>query len=240
MSCEPDIATPTADLVAAAQCGDCARRGRCIGGLLVAGMTPEQINAVGMSRSVLDKGDHLFRVGEPAEHLYAVRGGALKTYVTTAAGEEEIRGFQLSEDIAGLDAVCQPQFRSSARALSRTWVCRLPIAAVQLHMLKSSSFRDKVLAGLGRELDRLHGMLHRERCSADQRVASFLISRLDSTAQSGAEVDLPMSRVDLARYLDMAAETISRVFTRLQKRNILRSGGAGCQVVDRAALYAMA
>lgn len=221
-------------------CQECSRRSRCLGGMLVEGMSAEQAATVGVSRSVVDKGDHLYRADDRAEHLYVVRGGALKTYVTSVEGDEEIRGFHLAEEVAGLDAVCQPQFRSSARALSRTWVCRLPIAAVRSRMLESGSFRDKVLNSLGREFDRLNGMLHRERCTADQRVAGFLLSQLDAAATPRTELELPMSRVDLARYLDLATETISRVFTRLQSRNILRSKGAHCQVLDRAALSALA
>lgn len=221
-------------------CMDCPRRQRCLGGQLVEGLSPAQAQAVGVTRAVLDKGDHLYRIGDRADFLYAVRGGALKTYVVSPEGEEEIRGFQLAEDVTGLDAVCQSNFRSNARALSRTWICRLPIAAVRSRMLESGRFRDSVLGKLGREFDRLHGMLHRERCSADQRVASFLLSQLDAAPAASNEFDLPMSRVDLARYLDLATETVSRVFTRLQSRKIVQSQGARCAIVDREALAALA
>lgn len=220
-------------------CRDCARSSRCLGGQLSADGAPSA-QAAGVIRMVVDKGDHLYRVGDSAEHLYVVRGGALKTYVVSSGGDEEIRGFHLAEELAGLDAVCQPQFRANARALSRTWVCRLPIAAVRSRMLESASFRDRILGALGREFDRLNGMLHRERCSADQRVASFLMSQLAATPAPKPEIELPMSRVDLARYLDLATETISRVFTRLQTRNILQTRGAHCEVVDLAALSALA
>ncbi len=107
-------------------------------------------------------------------------------------------------------------------------------------MLESGSFRDRILANLGREFDRLNGMLHRERCTADQRVASFLMSQLRCDETEKTEIQLPMSRVDLARCLDLATETVSRVFTRLQARNILRSQGAVSEVVDRDALSALA
>ncbi len=225
---------------ATAPCTDCPRQSRCLGGLLVEGMTPAQAQSAGVSRSVLDKGEHLYRIGDQAEHLYLVRGGALKTYVVSADGDEEIRGFQLAEDIVGLDAICNPEFRANARALSRTWVCRLPIAAVRARMLETVQFRDRILSALGHEFDRLHGMLHRERCSADQRVAAFLLSQLDATVTPGSEIELPMSRVDLGRYLDLATETVSRVFTRLQTRKVLRKQGTRCEVVDRDALCALA
>lgn len=234
------ISQQSAAVNASQSCLECIRKSRCIGGLLVEGMPVDQASNVAVCRMVVDKGEHLYRADDKADHVYVVRGGALKTYVTSLEGDEEIRGFHLAEEVAGLDAICQPSFRSSARALSRTWVCRLPIAAVRSRMLESGSFRDRILANLGREFDRLNGMLHRERCTADQRVASFLMSQLKGDETEKTEIQLPMSRVDLARYLDLATETVSRVFTRFQARNILRSQGAVCEVVDRDALSALA
>lgn len=232
---------PSTAVSASHPCLDCSRKSRCLGGLLVEGMPADQAATVAVTRMVVDKGEHLYRADDQADHLYVVRGGALKTYVSSIDGNEEIRGFHLAEEVAGLDAICQTSFRSSARALSRTWVCRLPITAVRSRMLESGLFRDRILANLGREFDRLNGMLHRERCTADQRVASFLVSQLKGDQQDKqAQIQLPMSRVDLARYLDLATETISRVFTRLQTRNILRSQGAVCEVVDGDALRALA
>jgi len=226
-------------LAAKSPCSECSRAKRCFAGMLVEGMTESQIQSVGVSRSAVNKGDHLFHAGDPAEHLYVVRGGALKTYVVSPGGDEEVRGFQLADDVAGLDAVCHARFCTSARAISRAWVCRLPIAAVRSRMLESASFRDRVLTALGREFDRLHNMLHRERCTADQRVASFLLSQLNSGSSNDNAIELSMSRADLARHLDLATETVSRVFARLQSRQIVRSEGARCEVIDRSALSAL-
>jgi len=224
----------------ASPCHSCARRKTCLGGALVENMNER---APTVTRCVIDKGNHLFRSGDTADTLYVVRSGATKTYVVSAEGEEEIRGFQLANDVAGLDAVCSDAHRGNAKAIGRTWVCRLPAAAVRARMGESSSFRERVLSSLGREFERLHTMLHRERCSADQRVASFLLAQLPVNSSGATEaqdaLELPMSRTDLARYLDLATETVSRVFTRLQTRNIVRSQGARCEIVDRAALRAL-
>lgn len=220
-----------------APCHECARRRHCLGGLLCDdGVTDAQPNP-GVHRSVLPKGQHLHRYGDRAETVAVIRSGALKTYVVSPEGEEQIRAFQLANDIAGLEAICSDTYRGSAKALSRTWVCRLPIAAVRARMLESPVFRDRLLATFGRELDRLHGMLHRERCNADQRVAAFLLAQFDAGDGSGALL-LPMTRADLARHLDLATETVSRVFTRLQARKALRADGAYCEILDRDLLVA--
>lgn len=223
-----------------APCHECSRRESCLGGALV---SEDGLDNPGVQRLVIDRGDHLFREQDAAEALYVVRGGALKTYVVSAEGDEEVQGFQLSQDIAGLDALGTPTYRNSVRALSRTWLCRLPAAAVRERMMGSERMRDRLLAAMSHEFDRLHGMLHRERCSAEQRVAGFLVTQLDAQPNHDAEkaeITLPMSRSDLARYLDLATETVSRVFTRLQDRNVLRTSGAHCVITDRAALSNLA
>ncbi|MDB5971345.1 MAG: family transcriptional regulator, anaerobic regulatory protein [Hydrocarboniphaga sp.] len=222
----------------ASPCTDCSRRDKCLGAAL---------NAVpgssgGVTRSAVDRGAHLWRVGDTVDSIYVIRGGASKTYVVSEAGNEEIRGFQLANDVAGLDALCGSTHRTNARAISRTWVCRLPIAAVRARMSESAEFRDGLLSKLGREFDRLHDMLHRERCTADQRVAAFLVRQIENEnpPETGTvDLELPMTRTDLARYLDLANETVSRVFTRFQNLNIMRSTGARCEILDRSALGAL-
>ncbi len=224
----------TVSSAAVSPCADCARRESCLGG----GLSDQ----AAVTRTAIDKGSHLWRVGDTVDSIYVIRGGASKTYVVSESGDEEIRGFQLANDVAGLDSLCGNTHRTNAKAIARTWVCRLPIAAVRSRMSESTEFRDRLMTRLGREFDRLHEMLHRERCTADQRVAAFLVRQIDAepTQTSGpVEVELPMSRTDLARYLDLANETVSRVFTRLQNRNIMRSNGTRCQIIDADALGAM-
>lgn len=217
-------------------CLECARRGHCLGGALVA----EALHPPQVTRGVVPKGEHLFRAGDRADTIYLIRSGATKTYVVSSEGEEEVRGFQLANDTAGLEAVCSDHYHANAAALTRTWICKLPAAAVRERVTTSPSFRDRVFASLGREFERLHGMLHRERCAADRRVAGFLLGQLRRQGtELDDEIELPMSRADLGRYLGLATETVSRVFTRLQDRGMVRNHGARCHIVDRAALQAL-
>ncbi|MDT0497518.1 Crp/Fnr family transcriptional regulator [Algiphilus sp. W345] len=217
-------------------CSDCARAGHCLGGAL----TADSLHPPQVVRRVVAKGEHLYHAGDPADTLYVIRGGATKTYVCSSDGEEEVRGFQLANDAAGLESVCDRSYHTNAVALSRSWVCKLPAAAVREKMTRSPSFRDRVLSKLCHEFERLYGMLHRGRCAADQRVADFLVTQL--RGQDGdirSEIDLPMSRTDLARYLGLTTETVSRAFTRLQERGVLKRRGAHCEIVNPAALQAL-
>jgi len=226
-----------------APCHECLRKSRCLGGAL-AGESAEAAADAGVTRGVLSRGEHLFRIGDAADAIYVVRSGATKSYVVSSEGDEEILGFQLSDDAAGLDAIGSNTYRSSTKALSRSWLCRLPMASVRKKLAESDNFREHLLGSIGQEFARLHGMLHRERCTAEQRVASFLLKHLQEKEQERQtrvdEVELPMSRSDLARYLDLATETVSRVFTRLQGKNLLECSGSRCRIVDRQGLAALA
>lgn len=222
---------------ATSPCHDCARGAHCLGAALVEACA----NPPTVTRTVIDKGEHLFRSGDAGDSLYVIRSGAIKTYVDSAEGEEQIRSFALANDVAGLDAVCGGVHRTGAKAIGRTWVCRLPLNAVRSRMAESVRFRDRLLAALDREFSRLHRLLDRERYSADRRVASFLLSRIETdTANPSPAIELPMSRTDLARHLDLATETVSRVFTRLQGREILRSQGTRCEILNTEALRTVA
>lgn len=225
-------------------CNDCSRGARCFGGQLSDALAASGGSVPQITRQVYGQRDYLHRQGDRCEALQVVRGGATKTFVTSSEGEEEIFGFQLAGDVAGLDAIGASEQRNNLRAITRTWTCRLPLADVRTALALSESFRDQLLGRMAQEVSRLHGMLHRERCTAEQRVAAFLLAQLDReppvSTEQGLEVRLPMSRVDLARYLDLATETVSRVFTRLQGRELLRAEGSRCIIFDPAGLSRLA
>jgi len=231
----------------ASPCADCPKSERCFGGMLhqaviEAGGTPPQI-----TRTVHAQRQYIHRQGDRCDALYLIRGGATKTFVTSTEGEEEISGFQLASDVAGLEAIGAERYRSNLRAITRTWSCRLPLGDVRQALSLSEPFRDELLHRMSDEVSRLHGMLHRERCNAEQRVAAFLMAQLNReippaqrAERESLEISLPMSRVDLARYLSLATETVSRVFTRLQGKDLLRSEGSRCVITNAAELARLA
>lgn len=225
-------------------CTDCPRGARCFGGVLNEALLKGCGQPAQVTRQVHSQRSYIHRQGDSCEALHVIRGGATKSFMTSSEGEEEIFGFQLPGDVAGLDAIGANKYRSNLRAITRTWSCRLPLSDVRTALAVSDDFRNDLLNRMSQEVSRLHGMLHRERCSAEQRVAAFLLAQLDrepvSQTEEGLELTLPMSRVDLARYLDLATETVSRVFTRLQGRSLLRTDGGRCVIVDLQALSRLA
>lgn len=178
-----------------------------------------------MSRLRVQRGEHLYRMGDPMDFLYIVSGGAFKSYVISPEGDEQVLGFELPGDIMGIDSVTNPRFQSSAVAISLSLVCRMPADAIRCRIGESAEFRERLVVGMGREIRRLHRMLHMGRRSAEQRVAVFLLSqthKLETEGFPGYSQRLPMSRRDIGHFLGLAVETVSRVFTRLQRAGALR------------------
>ncbi len=243
-----DAAPTAAELsnISIFRCSNCMRAESCFGAALDGAIC----NRHGESLPVLDifaRGKHLYSVDDKVEQIYIVRSGAVKTYHLTADGEEQIVGFHLPGDVVGIDAVATGTFQSSAVAIAVTEVCRLPISAIHGRSAESLSFRQAVLGGVGREIQRLHRLLYLERCTAEQRLAAFLLGHARKLPKSGGvsgaakmAVMLPMSRADIGKFLDLATETVSRMFSKLQSAGIIAVHGAEVELIDLATLQTYA
>ena len=194
---------------------------------------------------VLEKGDHLFRTGDPAGHLYFLKSGSLKAYLLSPAGEEKVVAFHFPGDLIGLESMGFEREALCVEALSVCRTCTLPrnelaelcarSRSVMRHLLLQASCRLRFDASLFALLGRR---------SAEQRVASFLLELSRRLAERDApirEFELKMTRADIASYLALAVETISRVLTRLQDNNVLEvERNRRVFIVDLEAMEALA
>lgn len=192
----------------------------------------------------IQKGQILFQQGDEFQSVFAVRTGALKTYTLASNGEEQITGFHLASELVGLAGYNSDSYPLTAKALETTTVCEIPL--VQLETLADE------LPGLRRQLMRTMGgeirhdqsmMLLLSKKNAEERVASFLLNVSDRYARRGfsaTKFRLPMSRVDISNYLGLAVETISRVFTRFQKNELIDTQGKEVELLDLVTLQELA
>jgi len=185
------------------------------------------------------RGAYLYHSGDAAEFLYVIRKGAVKSYLVSVDGHEQIVGFHGVGDVVGFDCIGSREFDGNAVAIADTEVDRLPVDAIHRHIAESDFFRQEVLVGMRREIQRLHHLLQLERCTAQQRVSSFLLGQLLKQGMSGdaiARVELPMTRAEMGSFLDLATETVSRVFTHLQDRGVIRVVAGAAEVTALSAL----
>lgn len=188
--------------------------------------------------------DRLFRVADPLVSLYIARDGAFKTVSLSEHGEEQIVGFHLPGELIGLDALGNGLHRCEAIALTNAHVCEVPLiqltsVAAQLPRLQQQLLR-VIGQGMDRDQDHLNMLVKRQ---ATERIALFLhglSERYQLIGQSALQFKLPMSREDIANYLGLALETVSRGFTRLQDDGVISVHGRLIEISDRKQLARLA
>lgn len=170
----------------------------------------------------LDAGQPLFHEGDPATRVFTLTHGALKLYKLLPDGRRQVTGFMLPGDFLGITIDDDHAF--TVEALTQSKLCWFPRdrfgAFVEMHPeLERGLYR---LAA--HELAAAQAqMVLLGRKTAEERVASFFIDLLER-GDSSAErmIDLPMSRLDIADYLGLTKETVSRVLAALKGRRIVR------------------
>jgi CRP/FNR family transcriptional regulator, nitrogen fixation regulation protein len=156
----------------------------------------------------------IYGEAEPAEYLYKVVSGAVRTYKVLADGRRQIGGFYLPGDIFGLEAGAEHAF--SAEAVSDSNVLVIKRSAVMDLAARDSGVAQQLWTVTGCELQRAqeHVMLLIK--SAQERVAGFLVE-MAKRAPGASTIQLAMSRQDIADYLGLTIETISRTLTQFEK-----------------------
>jgi CRP/FNR family transcriptional regulator len=113
----------------------------------------------------------------------------------------------------------------SAMALETTSVCELPFSGLEDLSRQVAGLQHQLFKLVGKEISNEHSMLLMlGNRSAEERLATFLLSlssRLHERGFSAHEFNLSMSRHDIANYLGLAVETVSRLFTRFQEEGLL-------------------
>lgn len=171
------------------------------------------------------RGEPLFRVGDPFHSLFAVRSGSIKVHLPTVNGEEQIVGFHLPGELLGLDAMGHEVHTCTAIALETSSVCELPYRQMQDLCHQFTGLNEQFLNLISKEINGEHEMLLMlGKKNAEVRLATFLLNlsaRFKARGFSEREFNLSMSRHDIANYLGLAVETVSRLFTRFHEENVL-------------------
>ena len=192
----------------------------------------------------IERGERLFRAGDPLASVYVARQGAFKTLTVSESGEEHVVGFHLAGELVGLDALGTGQHRCEAVALVTSHVCEVPFQDLANVAAQLPSLQQQLLRVIGQSADRDQD--HMEmlvRRQANERIALFLhglSERLRRLGESGSQFKLPMSREDIARFLGLALETVSRGFSRLQEEGVISVIGRRLEILDHGQLDRLA
>jgi CRP/FNR family transcriptional regulator len=187
------------------------------------------------------EGEHIFREGDPFTAIAAVRSGTVKTYVTDHEGREHVQGFFLPGEVIGLNAISQARYPSNAVALDSVMLCRFSFPNIAALATRMPGLQLQLFKLLSSDIGK--AALLSGNFSADERMAAFLITLSRRYAARGFSANrflLTMTRTDIANYLRLASETVSRVFRRFQDDGIIEVDRREITLKDRARLEAMA
>ena len=155
----------------------------------------------------------IFGENEPADYVYKVISGSVRTYKILSDGRRQVGGFYLPGDIFGLQFADEHTF--SAEAITDAKVVVVKRSALTALAGRDAAIGRELFALTGRELRRVQDRVLLLVKSAQERVASFLLEMAER-ASAGNIVELPMSRQDIADYLGLTIETVSRTLTGLE------------------------
>lgn len=177
-----------------------------------------------VSPMALQPNQTLLRQGDPRRKVYSLTSGMLRLFTDLPDGRRQIAGFLLPGDYLGL--VDDDVHSQSAEAVIASNLCAFPIREMELLMSEFPSLRDRLhrmtRVALRQAQD---NQLMLGRLAPLEKLASFLLT-LDARANGRPHhrqvLRLMMSRTDIADYLGLTIETVSRCFTRLKTQGLIR------------------
>lgn len=186
------------------------------------------------------KGDALFRPGDAADAVYAVRVGTIKTCITTASGRNQVVTFHLPGEIIGLESLVQVTHACRATALEDTSLCLIPSDVLKAQAVHIAPLRNRLLEAFSHEARHQRDQaVMLGQMTAEERIATFLLTlseRLSARGFAASEFLLRMSREDIGSHLGLKLETVSRILSRMGGAGLLRVRARNVAILDRESL----
>lgn len=186
------------------------------------------------------KGDHLYRQDDAFESVYAVRSGSFKSYILSDSGKRRVTGFFLPGEIIGMDGIASKIYANSTMALEHSSICEIPFTQLERLSQQLPNLQHHFFAIMGNEIakdQQIHTLL--SSYTAEQRTTSFLLglsTRYARISLSPTRFLLPMIRIDIGEYLGLTVETMSRIFTALQRKGLISVNNREIELLDIEAL----
>ncbi|NRB22896.1 electron transport transcriptional regulator EtrA [Shewanella sp.] len=224
-------------------CHDCSMADLCIPFTLNSHEL-DQLDEVIERKKPIQKGEQIFKSGDPLKSLFAIRSGTVKSFTITEQGDEQITGFHLAGDVIGFDGIHSQMHQSFAQALETSMVCEIPYGTLDELTGTMPKLRQQVMRLMSHEIQSDQEMiLLLSKKNAEERLAAFisnLANRFGSRGFSPKEFRLTMTRGDIGNYLGLTVETISRLLGRFQKAELIEVKGKYITIINFDALAELA
>lgn len=196
----------------------------------------DELDKVVDRRSSDKTGDYLYREGQTCNAIYAVRSGSIKTTKQNKSGESQIVGFHLPGELLGFDGFANDKYECSAQFLETTSVCELPLSSLETLCHSVPTLQHQMRRIMGLEVKNDHDLLLLlGKMSADEKLATFLLNmstRMKQRNWKELEFNLSMPRQDIANYLGLAVETISRLISQFHEKGLVETNKRNIKITD--------
>lgn len=204
----------------------------------------DRLNNIIQRGKPLQKGEYLYRANDHFDAVYAIRSGAVKAVSISDSGEEQVTGFYLPGEVVGMDGLADNHYTNSVIALETASVCEIPFNRLEELSLQIPSLQRHFFQLMSREITQDQQVITLlSKGSAEARIASLLLSISSRNGRrnlSANEFILPMSRTDIGNFLGLTIETVSRIFTRLQKNDVISVDKKEISITNMDALRTIA
>ncbi|WP_068874862.1 MULTISPECIES: helix-turn-helix domain-containing protein [unclassified Phenylobacterium] len=181
-----------------------------------------------------EPGATIYAQSDPAEFIYQVVSGVVRTITLHRDGRRIVHGFHLPGEIFGMER--EKIHHCSAEAVDATRLVQCPVtrlnALAEIDKEAAKELWMSLLVSRDRTAERFMYVLHG---TAFEKLAYFLID-LAWRTQSRGRIELPMSRYDIADYLGLSSETVSRTFTAFRTRGLISTSGRVVRLLDKEML----
>lgn len=222
-------------------CSNCSLDSIC----LPRGLEQEEIESISQvvqRKKILQRGEYLYRRGEPFKGFLAIKAGTAKIVTSDSLGNEHVLDVLLPGELLGFDALSTDTHYCSAVALETLSFCQLSADQIEKLCHKVPSLMRQLFRHAGEKLnDESHQIILNKR-PAEERLAYFLVSLSDRYKYRGfspVEFTLSLTRQEIGNYLGLALETVSRLLKQFQNLGLITVNHKSIRIDDLNGLRTM-
>jgi CRP/FNR family transcriptional regulator len=220
----------------------------CRGCLLAEGLTSKQRHHLSMivhTKRHYERNEKIYHIAEKFKSLYLVQQGSIKTEAITYDGRPVVTGFYFPGEIFGFDGIGDQGYLCDAVAIEDALICEVPFQKLTELCASVEGIQHQLFMLMGQRIgSHDHSLIMMHNMPAESRLCRFLTiyhERMKRYAEhQDAVMLLPMNKDDIARYLGICPETLSRVLSGLVDKGVIRRCSRKLELLDIETLYELA
>lgn len=187
--------------------------------------------------------EFIYKKGDPVTSLFVIQSGAIKLEREVECGGNHVSGFYFPGEIVGVESVDLEQYHYNAIALKDSWVCEIRLKKLSTLGESAANIQQRMSLLLGQKLREIDDHLCCTRhLYIEHRLLNFLNElckkNIEYTDDSFNQFVLPMAKADIANYLGMRPESLSRALRQLESQGIaINSAKRKSTVIDKQKLF---